>query len=103
MLSKRRCPHTGVVNFFTDKDPLLSVGSVAETGRPARYIWRCYLGEGACGLTADMPLAEDRLRRAIAGSDQRRGDGHRRKIEPAPASRAASHWQKLNDTSCCRP
>ena len=71
MLSKSRCPHTGVVNFFTKADPLLAVGSVAETGAPARYVWRCYVGEEACGLTADMSLAEALLRRAIAGGDTR--------------------------------
>ena len=31
MLSKLRCPHTGLVNFFTDVDPFMSVGSIIAT------------------------------------------------------------------------
>ncbi len=103
MLSKSRCPFTGVVNFFTLADPLLSVGSVAVTGAPARYVWRCHVGDEASGLAPDISLAEAQLRRAIAGSDQQSGSVQRRKVEPARPSRAASYWQKLNDTSCCQP
>jgi len=77
MLSKSRCPHTGVVNFFTKADPLLAVGSVAETAGGPRYVWRCYIGEEACGLAPDMSLAEAYLRRAIAGgSADRHGSRH---------------------------
>ena len=82
MLSKSRCPHTGVVNFFTRTDPLLAVGSVAEMGVPSRYVWRCYIGEEASGWAQDISLAEAELRRAIAGSsDQQRGLP-RRRAEP---------------------
>jgi hypothetical protein len=35
MLSKRRCPHTGVVNFFFAADPHLAVGSVIKGERRA--------------------------------------------------------------------
>ena len=70
MLSKSRCPHTGVVNFFTQADPLLAVGSVAEAGASARYVWRCYVGEEACGLEPDLSSAEARLRSAVAGGDR---------------------------------
>lgn len=97
VLSKNRCPHTGVVNFFTQADPLLSVGSVAEAGAPARYVWRCYVGEEACGLEPDMPSAEARLKSALAGGERQRSGKHPRK--PALAtrpSRASSYWQKLN-------
>ena len=45
MLSKCRCPHTGVVNYFTKADPQLAVGSVAEAGDTTAYAWRCYVGE----------------------------------------------------------
>ena len=99
MLSKSRCPHTGVVNFFTRTDPLLAVGSVAETGVPSRYVWRCYVGEEASGLALDISLAEAELRRAIAGSEQLRSSSQRRRAEPMRQSRAASYWQKLNETS----
>jgi hypothetical protein len=100
VLSKSRCPHTGVVNFFTRSDPLLAVGSVAETGMPTRYVWRCYLGEEASGLAPDLSLAEAQLCRAIAGSEQQHGSGQRRRNEPKRQSVAASYWQKLNETSC---
>jgi hypothetical protein len=75
MLSKCRCPHTGVVNFFTKADPLLAVGSVAEAGS-ARYAWHCYVGEQVSGLAPDMSLAEAYLRKAIASGEQQAG-GHR--------------------------
>lgn len=99
MLSKSRCPHTGVVNFFTQADPLLAVGSVAETGAPARYVWRCYVGDEACGRTADMLLAEALLRRAIAGGDAEGVGNARRKGETAARqSHSAAYWRKLNET-----
>jgi len=100
VLSKSRCPHTGVVNFFTRSDPLLAVGSVAETGVPTRYVWRCYVGEEAGGLAPDIALAEARLRKAIAGSERQHGGSQRRRLEPMRQSVAASYWQKLNETSC---
>jgi hypothetical protein len=100
MLSKSRCPHTGVVNFFTQADPLLSVGSVAEAGAPARYVWRCYVGEEVCGLTEDMSLAEALLRRAIAGGDAQGVGNARRKAETAARqSQSAAYWRELNEAA----
>ena len=97
MFSKSRCPHTGVVNFFTKADPLLSVGSVAEAGTSARYVWRCYVGEEACGLACDMPSAEAHLRSAIAMQERpRRGKGLRKAAAATRPSRASCYWQKLN-------
>ena len=88
MLSKCRCPHTGVVNFFTKADPLLAVGSVAEAGSSARYAWHCYVGQEVSGLAADISLAEACLRTAIAGGERqarslpqdRRAAGERRML-----------------------
>jgi hypothetical protein len=105
VLSKSRCPFTGVVNFFTETDPLLSVGSVAETGaagRPGRYVWRCYVGEESAGLAGDMSHAEAQLRSALASHKSKRGSGQHRKPEPALPSRATCYWQKINETSCWR-
>jgi hypothetical protein len=65
MLSKLRCPHTGLVNFFTDIDPFLSVGSIAATG-PSRYVWRCHLVDHRCGVSTDPISAEANLRKALA-------------------------------------
>jgi hypothetical protein len=70
MLSKCRCPHTGVVNFFTKAEPLLAVGSVAETRERGAYAWRCYLGEEAGGLEPDISLAEASLRKAVASAER---------------------------------
>jgi hypothetical protein len=100
VFSKSRCPHTGVVNFFTQADPLLSVGSVAEAGAPARYIWRCYVGEEACGLAPDMLSAEAHLRSAMAGNQRpHRGKPPRKAATATRPSRASSYWQKLNEAA----
>jgi hypothetical protein len=62
MLARRHCPHTGIVNFFAAGDPLLAVGSVIKTGKPALYHWRYYLGEApAVGAAPDMRTAENHL------------------------------------------
>lgn len=102
MLSKSRCPFTGVVNFFTEADPLLAVGSVAQTSVPGsrrRYVWRCYLGDESGGLARNMSLAEAQLRRAIdCGEPERQRD----RPEPALQSRSAAHWQKLNEAGFWR-
>ena len=72
MLLRRRCPHTGVINYFSESDPLMSVGSVVEARAPqAEFAWRCYIDERACGIVADAALAETNLKRAIARLDPR--------------------------------
>jgi hypothetical protein len=61
MLSKRRCPHTGVINFFFTTDPHLAVGSVIK-GDQAGYHWRCYTDPfAAVGTVGDMKSAERRV------------------------------------------
>src|SRR4030095_2013610 len=67
MLSKLRCPHTGLVNFFTDVDPFMSVGSIIATA-PSRYVWRCHLVDHCCGVTTDPLSAEANLRRCPGGA-----------------------------------
>jgi hypothetical protein len=64
MLSKLRCPHTGLVNFFTEVDPFMSVGSIIATA-PSRYVWRCHLVDHRCGVATDPVNAEANLRRAL--------------------------------------
>jgi hypothetical protein len=62
MLSRRHCPHTGIVNFFAAADPFLAIGSVIRAGEPARYHWRYYLGQSsAVGVAPDMRSAENHL------------------------------------------
>jgi hypothetical protein len=58
MLSKKRCRHTGVVNFFAD-DPHLPVGSAIKVGRRVGYHWRCYAEPcAAAGAARDLKSAE---------------------------------------------
>lgn len=66
MLSKCRCPHTGVVNFYSKAEPLFSIGSVTEARGANLYEWHCYIGDEIGGLAPDISQAEASLRRAIA-------------------------------------
>jgi len=71
MLSKRRCPHTGVVNFFFSADPHLAVGSIVKV-EGTRYLWRCYTDPcTAVGSEADIRTAEQRVAELC-----RRADAH---------------------------
>jgi hypothetical protein len=65
VITKIRCPHTGVVNFFTEADPLLAVGSVSAMATHEHFAWRCYLDEPAAGIATDLAVAEAHLRDAI--------------------------------------
>jgi hypothetical protein len=63
MLSKQRCPHTGIVNYFTKADPFVSVGSVMRAGSPAEYQWRWYdAARTISGIATDMQTAEQRIK-----------------------------------------
>jgi hypothetical protein len=63
MLSKQRCPYTGIVNYFTKSDPFVSVGSVMKAGSSAQYQWRWYdATRTISGIAADMKTAELRIR-----------------------------------------
>ena len=67
MITKRRCPHTGVVNFYEKAEPLLAVGSVSTgTKASARYIWRSYLDDRETGVARKISIAETHLKSAIA-------------------------------------
>ncbi len=93
MLSKSRCPHTGVVNYFTDVDPLLSVGSVAEARGPKGFAWRCYVGNEAGGFAPDLPRAEAHLTRAIARA-VRSADARRQACAVAHSPVRAASWSE---------
>jgi hypothetical protein len=61
MLSKRLCPHTGIVNFYFEAEPHFAVGSVIKTMDNA-YHWRCYTDPcAAVGEEADRGMAEQRV------------------------------------------
>jgi hypothetical protein len=62
MLSKRRCPYTGVINFYSNEDPHLAIGSVVKVAR-AEYHWRFYADPcSGVGSTKDLGSAEALLR-----------------------------------------
>lgn len=74
MLSKRRCPHTGVVNFFFAAEPHLAVGSIVEV-EGTRYLWRCYTDPcAAVGAETDMATAEQRVTELCRQAAAPRGD-----------------------------
>jgi hypothetical protein len=66
VITKRRCPHTGIVNFYSKADPLLAVGSVSQASMPSHYVWRYYLHDQETGVAADISIAEAHVRNAIA-------------------------------------
>ena len=76
MLSKKRCPHTGITNYFTAANPYVAVGSVSETQSPSRFAWRCYIEREAGGMTSDISAAEAHLCRAIAVRERPRPMWH---------------------------
>jgi hypothetical protein len=61
MLAKRRCPYTGIVNYYCDLEPFMAVGSITETAQSRGCVWRSYIGEEAAGMSANMASAERRL------------------------------------------
>lgn len=84
MLAKKRCPHTGIVNFFCDPEPFMAVGSIAETGGSGACVWRCYIGNEAGGLSANMASAEARLERVILSAvDPQTGSLRRVAVGPS--------------------
>ncbi len=81
MLSKRRCPHTGVVNFFFVSDPHLAVGSIVKV-EGTGYLWRCYADPYAgVGSEADIRTAEQRVAELC-----RRAAAHRQETEVGHAA-----------------
>lgn len=65
MITKRRCPHTGVVNFYEKTEPLLALGSVTAGAEPAQFVWRFYSDDQQSGVARDIVAAEVLLRNAI--------------------------------------
>ncbi len=61
LLVTKRCPHTGVMNFYSKDNPYVAVGSIARrTG--ADFAWRCYAdGPELSGRAPDMATARERL------------------------------------------
>lgn len=66
MITKRRCPHTGVLNFYERAEPLLAIGSVTAGADSAHYVWRSYSDDQEAGVARDSAVAEILVRVAIA-------------------------------------
>lgn len=67
MLSKQHCPHTGIVNYFSEVDPFMSIGSIVRAGTAAgsakEFHWRVYAAaKTIAGIAGDMETAERRLK-----------------------------------------
>ena len=76
MLTSKSCPHTGIVNYFSARDPFLSVGSVQRVAGEA-VAWRCYIADHqACGAAQDLKAAEKQLKAHLRVSE-RATPGHR--------------------------
>jgi hypothetical protein len=59
MLSRRRCPHTGIINFYPEKEPYFSIGSVTRIASTSHYQWRYYVDDRpGFGIAPDMATAE---------------------------------------------
>lgn len=67
MLSKQRCPHTGIVNYFATSEPFFAVGSItAAKPRSGEYHWRVYdAAKIVSGIAKDMRSAEQRLEQEL--------------------------------------
>lgn len=66
MVSKQHCPHTGVVNYFSETDPFISIGSIVRAGTADEFHWRCYAAaQTIAGIASDMKTAERRLKNQI--------------------------------------
>ena len=66
MITKRSCPHTGVINFYERTEPLLALGSVTACAEPAHFVWRSYSDDQEAGVSRDISIAEALLRNAIS-------------------------------------
>jgi hypothetical protein len=62
MLLVKRCPHTGVVNFFSEDEPFLAVASIARSTGDADtegFTWRCHAPDDSrSGFALDESAAE---------------------------------------------
>ena len=62
MLSRKRCPYTGVVNLFLTAEPHLAIGSVLKAEGSLGYQWLYYTDPcAATGTAPDLKTAERRV------------------------------------------
>lgn len=70
MLISRSCPHTGILNYYSVREPFLAVGSVQPL--PGLGVaWRCYISDRpASGATADLKAAEQQLKAHVRTAER---------------------------------
>ena len=62
MLSRKRCPNTGVLNLFLTAEPHLAIGSVLKAEGSSGYQWLYYTDPcAATGTAPDLKTAERRV------------------------------------------
>ena len=79
LLSRKRCPHTGVVNLFIEAEPHLAIGSVLKADGSSGYQWLYYTDPcAATGTAPDLKTAERRVaeQHRLAASNQDTSIGH---------------------------
>lgn len=73
MIVRKRCPYTGVVNFYSDSEPHMALGSIAVMSRSQisnGYAWRSYSDDRGGGAALDFDVAERSLLQRIAQLDR---------------------------------
>jgi hypothetical protein len=76
LLVIKRCPHTGVTNFYSDDDPHMAVGSIARRDGDG-FTWRCYTdGPELAGRAPDFETAEVCLSQFLLPAEDGRAHGH---------------------------
>ena len=64
MLSRKQCPHTGIVNFFETSDPHIAIGSAIKQKAAGTYRWLSFVAD--CdngGIATDLRGAERQILR----------------------------------------
>lgn len=62
MLVRRRCPYTGVIDFFSDDEPHLAVGSIYESRHSGKVLWWFHLDDDThSGEASDLTSAESQI------------------------------------------
>ncbi|MFO1170917.1 MAG: hypothetical protein U1E49_08085 [Hyphomicrobiaceae bacterium] len=70
MLTTRSCPYTGIVNYYSTREPYLSVGSVQRKAADA-VAWRCYIADHpASGAAHDLKAAESQLKAHLRSAER---------------------------------
>jgi hypothetical protein len=70
VLEGHRCPHTGIINYFSKAEPRLAIGCIIENP-PGRFVWHCHVADDHCGAASDRRAAESELRRAVRSGGKR--------------------------------